>query len=109
MSSANLKTINEEEGSSANCSLSKGNNGEMDSTTAASRNKSLEMDNDSKCMKTSRIAILVTLLLTAAIAGGLTYYFTSHSETDQFEVDVSLYRCQSLSVPLPVIVCVSHL
>jgi hypothetical protein len=72
-----------------NCANEEDN--DQDSGTGGlSHAKSIEMDNDSKCMKTSRILILVCLLLTGVIAGGVTYYFVSKSETAYFDYEVSI-------------------
>jgi hypothetical protein len=57
-------------------------------TGGLSHAKSIEMDNDSKCMKTSRIVILVSLLMAGIIAGGVTYYSVSKSEELNFEDEV---------------------
>ena len=76
-------------------SLSKGELAIDDSTDAGSATthstKKLEdnLDDISKCMKTSRIIILSTLLVVGAIAGGLTYYFSSQHEQNEFEDQVS--------------------
>lgn len=65
-------------------------NTDMDSGTGGiSQAKSVEMDNDSKCLKTSRLLILISLLLTGIIAGGVTYYFVHKQEMIYFEGKVS--------------------
>jgi hypothetical protein len=84
-------------GNSKNRSYSMENNRNEDTdqesgTDGLSQGKSIEMDNDSKCMKTTRILILVCLLLTGVIAGGVTYYFVAKSETAYFDDEVSVYR-----------------
>jgi len=49
------------------------------------------LDNESKCMKRSRIVILATLLVVGALAGGLTYYATSKQEEREFQDQASFY------------------
>jgi class 3 adenylate cyclase len=72
-------------------SLSKGAIAIDDSTDGGSATthstKKLEdnLDSISKCMKSSRIIIVTSLLIMGAIAGGLTHYFTSQQEEQQFE------------------------
>jgi hypothetical protein len=78
-------------------SMSKGELAIDDSTDAGSATthstKKVEdnLDSISKCMKSSRVVILTSLLVMGAIAGGLTYYFTSKQEEQQFEDQVSYY------------------
>jgi hypothetical protein len=82
--------------------LSKDEDGQsLTQTSIHSASKQLEMENDSKCMRTSRIVILVSLLITGAIAGGITYYFVKAQEQDQFQDDVSRLCCV-------VFACIAH-
>ena len=45
---------------------------------------------DIRCMACSRILILCMLFSMAGVAGGLTYYFTSTQEQEDFEVEVRI-------------------
>ncbi|KAL3939708.1 MAG: hypothetical protein SGARI_001270, partial [Bacillariaceae sp.] len=88
------KKLDEEDGSSAQGSLSKDDdlssaNGSGSRTSTGNAKTDQEMENDSKCMRTSRIMIIVALLITGAVAGGITYYFVKAQEQAQFEDDVS--------------------
>jgi hypothetical protein len=43
---------------------------------------------DTKCLKRSRICVLVVLAVTAVISGALTYIFTDQSQDEDFELRV---------------------
>jgi hypothetical protein len=54
-------------------------------------------ESDIRCMTYSRILILCMLLLTAGVAGGLTYFFTSNQEQENFEAEVCVARSKGIN------------
>jgi hypothetical protein len=75
----------------------KGTNLNSNNKNAKSPHKGTLGQSDIRCMSNSRILILCMLFVTAGVAGGLTYYFTSATEQDDFEADV---RVQNKRVTL---------
>jgi hypothetical protein len=51
--------------------------------------KGTHSDADLECMRKSRIAVYITLVIMAAIAGAITYVYRGRDEQDDFEDRVS--------------------